>query len=96
MRGPAAQAGRARPTTREPWRRLDPNARPADEWRLATTVGKILAVIVLLLMIAFGTMVVVTVTSEPGPAAGADDLLQDAGWMDGLPPGDGTPLGCPP
>jgi hypothetical protein len=82
VRGPAAQAGRARPTTREPTPPR-PERTSADEWRLATTVGKILVVIVLLLMIAFGTMVVVTVTSESDPLPVPTIFCKTPdGWVD--------------
>jgi curved DNA-binding protein CbpA len=82
VRGPAAQADRSRPTTRDPGPPR-PERTSADEWRLATTIGKILLAIVLVLMIAFGTMVVVTVTSEPAPRPVPTMFCKTPdGWLD--------------
>ncbi|HEY6567471.1 MAG TPA: J domain-containing protein [Actinomycetota bacterium] len=82
VRGPAAQAARTRPSTRDlgPPR---PERTSADEWRLATTVGKVLAVIALIMVIAFGTMVVVTATSESDPLPAPTIYCKTPdGWLD--------------
>lgn len=82
VRGPAAQAARARPTTRDlgPPR---PERTPADEWRLATVIGKVLAVIALVMVIAFGTMVVVTATTESDPLPVPTIYCKTPdGWLD--------------
>jgi hypothetical protein len=82
VRGPAAQASRARPGNRDPGP-LRPERTSTDEWRLATAIGKALAVIGLVLVIAFGTMVVVTMTSEPARAPVPTIYCKTPdGWLD--------------
>jgi DnaJ domain len=82
VRGPAAQTARARPTTRDPGPRR-PERTSADEWRLATAIGKVLAVIALVMVIAFGTMVVVTATTESDPLPAPTIYCKTPdGWLD--------------
>ena len=82
VRGPAAEAARGRPTTRDPGPPR-PERTSSDEWRLATTVGKVLVVVALLMMIAFGTMVVVTATTEREPAPMPTIFCKTPdGWID--------------
>jgi hypothetical protein len=82
VRGPAAQAARSRPAGRDPGPPR-PERTSSDEWRLASTIGKALAVIALLMLIAFGTMVVITVTSESDPLPVPTTFCRTPdGWLD--------------
>lgn len=84
VRGPAAQAARPRPATRDPGP-ARPERTSSDEWRLATLIGKVLVIIALLTLLAFGTMVVVTVTGERDPAPVPTIYCKTPdGWLDCL------------
>jgi hypothetical protein len=81
VRGPAAQAARSRPAGDPSPPR--PERTSSDEWRLASTIGKALVVIAVLMLIAFGTMVVVTVTSESDPLPVPTIFCRTPdGWLD--------------
>ncbi len=82
VRGPAAESFRRRPADRNA-----PPPRPqrtsTDEWRLATTLGKVFAAIAVVMLIAFGTMVAVTLTSERTPAPVPTIYCKTPdGWLD--------------
>ncbi len=82
VRGPAAQAARARPGTRGP-EAPRPERTSADEWRLASVLGRVVAAAALVLLLGIGALALAAAANDPDPVPGPTMLCRTPdGWMD--------------